>query len=103
MANNRFQLEFLPNNVLQIVIDLIEAYDEGYGEFKNDDKKWDQRALYWRCGFGLVEKHLSYFVAMAFNEQKDFFGVMEGRKKVTRSTAVKVSNCLMRLISKPVA
>ena len=73
---------------LQMIIDLIEAYDEGYDEFKYERKKWDQQALYWRCGFGLVEKHLPYFVAMALSEQKHFFDVMKGTKQVTRSTYV---------------
>lgn len=73
---------------LQIIIDLIDAYEEGNNEFTNEAKRWAQRALYWRCVFGLVEKHMPYFVAMALNELRDFFGVMEGKEKVRRSTAV---------------
>ena len=73
---------------LQIVIDVIEAWEEGFDEFQNENKRWDQRALYWRCVFGLIESFMSHYVAMALNEQKYFYGVMEGSKKVTRSTVV---------------
>ena len=72
---------------LQIVIDFIDAYVDGYDEFKDENKKWDQRALYWRCVFGLIESRATYFVAMALNEKNNFFEVMEGRKKVTRDTS----------------
>jgi len=74
---------------LQIVIDFIDAAEEGERskfKFKNDDKSWKQRAFYWRCGFGKLEKFMPYFIAMAINEVNDFIDVMEGRKAATRST-----------------
>ncbi len=67
---------------IQIITDFIDAYECGFDEFKNDN----QRNLYWRCGFGKLESFMSYFVMMALNEQKDFFGVMKGENKITRST-----------------
>ncbi|OGT41075.1 MAG: hypothetical protein A3F13_07405 [Gammaproteobacteria bacterium RIFCSPHIGHO2_12_FULL_40_19] len=73
---------------LQIIIDCIDTYEDGFDKFKNEDKKWNQRGCYWRCVFGLIESRAPYFVAMALNEKDAFFDVMEGKKKVTRSTEV---------------
>lgn len=89
---------------LQIVIDFIDAYERGVidavydKEFvdpykcdkdeyiKYENKKLAQRGLYWRCGFGKLESFMSYFVAMALNEQEDPLDVMRGERKVKRST-----------------
>ena len=64
---------------LQSIMDFIEAYEENRSEFT--DKKQDD--FYWRCGFGILEKFMPYFVAMVLNEQNDFWNVMEGKKQVT--------------------
>jgi hypothetical protein len=71
---------------LQIIEDFIDAYEEGSHEFKNKQKQWSQRDLYWRCGFGMLEKYMPYYIAMGLNERVDFGNVMEGKKPVTRST-----------------
>lgn len=73
---------------LQIIIDFINAYENSYDQFNHIDKKWDQRALYWRCVFGLLENHVPYFIAMALNESSDFFKVLKSEKLVTRSTTM---------------
>lgn len=70
----------------QIIMDFVDAYEEGQHAFKDKEKKWKQHDLYWRCGFGILEKFMPYYIAMALNEQDDFWGVMEGKKPVTRST-----------------
>jgi len=74
---------------LQIVVDFIDAYEEGSNEFKNNEKEWDQRDLYWRCGFGMLEKFMPYYIAMGLNERDDFWNVMEGKTPVTRSTVLR--------------
>ena len=87
-----FDLEVCTTGVhfdLQIIADFVDAYEEGAGEFKNEKKEWDQRAFYWRCVFGTLEKFMSYFVVMALNEQSNFSAVMEGKKEVTRSTLLR--------------
>lgn len=68
---------------LQIVVDVIEAYEKANND---NDMTVLQREFYLRCVFGLIEKFVPYYVAMALSEEDDFFDVMEGNKKVTRST-----------------
>jgi len=74
---------------IQILVDFIDAYKANENEFQNTQKEWDQRDLYWRCGFGMLEKFMSYYIAMGLNERYKFWDVMEGKTPVTRSTVLR--------------
>ena len=69
---------------LQMVHDFVDVYNDKFNNFTT----WKQRYFYWRCVFGWMEKFFPDYFAMVLSERAHFWGVLKGKKSVTRSTTL---------------